>query len=73
MAVETTANYENIYQYDGNGWSDAVSIPGNDFTGANVFTSSSSFEETLNAVSFYTISGVVYEPPDLRLLWLGAL
>ena len=56
MAVETTANYENIYQYDGNGWSDAVSIPGNDFTGANVFTSSSSFEETLNAVSFYTIS-----------------
>ena len=56
MDVESTANYRNIYQYDGNGWSDAVSIPGNDFTGANVFTSSSDFEETLNAVSFYTIT-----------------
>lgn len=56
MAVEPTANYENIYQYDGNGWSDAVCINGSSFTGANVFTSDTSFEETLNAVSFYTIT-----------------
>ncbi|MBU5478659.1 Ig-like domain-containing protein [Eubacterium sp. MSJ-13] len=56
MAVESTANYENIYQYDGNGWSDGAFISGNDATGANVFTSGSSFEETLNAVSFYTLT-----------------
>lgn len=56
MSVESTANYENIYQYDGNGWSDGAFISGSDATGANVFTSGSSFEETLNAVSFYTLT-----------------
>ncbi len=56
MAVESTANYENVYQYDGNGWSDGTAFTSNDVTGANVFTSGSSFEETLNAVSFYTIT-----------------
>lgn len=56
MAVESTANYENIYQYDGNGWSDGAFISGNDVTCSNVFTSGSSFEETLNAVSFYTLT-----------------
>ena len=56
MAVEPTANYENIYQYDGNGWSDAVCINGSSFTGANVFTCGTDFQETLNAVSFYTIT-----------------
>lgn len=56
MAAESTANYENIYQYDGNGWSNGTAFPSGDITGANVFTSGSSFEETLNAVSFYTMT-----------------
>lgn len=56
MAAESTANYENIYQYDGNGWSNGTAFPSSDITGANVFTSGSSFEETLNAVSFYTMT-----------------
>lgn len=55
MAVETTSNYANIYQYDGNGWSDGTAFSSSDVTGANVFTSGSS-NETLNAVSFYTIT-----------------
>ena len=43
-------------KYDGNGWSNGTAFPSSDITGANVFTSGSSFEETLNAVSFYTMT-----------------
>lgn len=56
MAVESTANYENIYQYDGNGYVSGSAFKNDDATCANVFTSDSSFEETLNAVSFYTMT-----------------
>ncbi len=57
--VTTVIDAENNqirYQYDGNGWSNAAAFSSSDITGANVFTSGSSFEETLNAVSFYTIT-----------------
>ena len=56
MDVESTDNYDNIYQYDGAGWENALYYKNSDLTGANVFTNKSNTVQYLNAVSFYTLS-----------------
>lgn len=56
MDVESVDNYDNIYQYDGAGWENALYYKNSDLTGANVFTNKSNTVQYLNAVSFYTVS-----------------
>ena len=54
--IEAADNYDYNYQYDALGWSDGLCFNSQDITGANVFTADSSANQTLNAVSFYTLS-----------------
>lgn len=51
--AENVSNYDSIYQYDELGWVSCVGYYDSTALGANVFTASSN--ETLEAVSFYTV------------------
>jgi C1A family cysteine protease len=54
FTAQPTTNYNNIYQYDPLGVTESYGDGSASAWGANVFTAKSS--ETLNAVSFYTLS-----------------
>lgn len=54
--IEPTDTYQNVYQYDGFGWSSATSSSTNDVKAANVFTANTDSPQALKAVSFYTLT-----------------
>lgn len=56
LNVEPTSNYDNNYQYDGNGYNDSVYIKDTKIQGANIFTADKNSTQELKAVSFYTIT-----------------
>ncbi|WP_321430051.1 lectin like domain-containing protein [uncultured Methanolobus sp.] len=66
--AENVSNYDSIYQYDELGWVSCVGYYNSTALGANVFTASSN--ETLEAVSFYTVDSnsfyniSIYLDPD---------
>ncbi|WP_094227910.1 lectin like domain-containing protein [Methanolobus psychrotolerans] len=50
---ENVSNYDRVYQYDPLGWTECVGYDNSTAYGANVFTATTN--ETLKAVSFYTV------------------
>lgn len=54
--TESTDNYDNIYQYDGFGWSNAAFSSSHNIKAANIFTASADSPQLLRAVSFYTLT-----------------
>ncbi|UGV41319.1 PGF-pre-PGF domain-containing protein [Methanococcoides orientis] len=53
FTAENVSNYDHIYQYDSLGWAACTGYNNTTAYGANIFTASSN--ETLEAVSFYTV------------------
>ncbi len=53
FTAENVSDYDSIYQYDGLGWTACTGYNNTTSYGANIFTAS--FNETLKAVSFYTV------------------
>lgn len=56
FVMEPATTYQNVYQYDGFGWSSATSSSTNDVKAANVFTANTDSPQALKAVSFYTLT-----------------
>ncbi len=54
--MESTDNYDNVYQYDGFGWGSGYGSDKEDVKAANVFTADSSSAQNISAVSFYTLT-----------------
>lgn len=54
--MESSSNYDNIYQYDGFGWGTANYSNSADLKAANIFKAESTSNQKLRAVSFYTLT-----------------
>ncbi len=54
--LDSSSTYQNVYQYDGFGWSSANYSNSKDIKAANIFTVKQNSPQALSAVSFYTLS-----------------
>ena len=54
--VESAGNYDHIYQYDGFGWGTANYSNSHNLKAANIFDANGTSDQTLKAVSFYTLT-----------------
>ena len=54
--MESSSNYDDIYQYDGFGWGTANYSNSADLKAANIFEAENTSNQKLRAVSFYTLA-----------------